>query len=100
LLSEAHVNGDYSIVQSPGFVSPVFYYLCYNGEVFSVLPTSNDDLLGFFACDELYEKYGNEAKSTLSLEELITRLDLYLKHCLTPPTKEEKGSRKKRKKNR
>lgn len=94
LLSEVHVNGDYSIVQSPSFVSPIFYYICYQGEVFSLIPTVNNDFLDFFACDEVNEKYRSEGNKILTLEDMSARLDLYLKHCLTPDSREEKKAEK------
>lgn len=83
LIAEVHRNGDYAILQSPHFAEPVFYYLSYKNEVFSILPSMNLDFLEFFNCPSLNESFGTTENRELSLVEMKIRLDLYLKNCLS-----------------
>ncbi len=84
LLEEVHRNGEYAILESPSFVSPIFTYISYKGEVFSLLPLMNHDFLNFFRCDVLHAEFGEEENYPLTLKDMKTKMDLYLANCLSP----------------
>lgn len=84
LLNEVHRNGEYTILESPSFVSPIYTYIGFKGEVFSLLPDHNHDFLDFFRCEFLYQAHGQEDNHEMTTEEMTQKLDLYLANCLTP----------------
>jgi hypothetical protein len=82
LITEIFKLGDYSILQSPHFSEPIFYYLAYNNEVFSLFPAMSYDCLEFFECEALNTKYGSSDNYQLNAEEMKARLTIYIENCL------------------
>ncbi len=96
LITEIYKNGDYSVLQSPHFSEPVFYYLAFKNEVFSLFPMMNYDCLEFFNCETLNSQYGALDNYQLNVEEIKSRLAIYLENCLPAEieqNKEEQFSR-------
>ena len=96
LISEIYVNGDYSILQSPHFSEPVFYYLAFKNEVFCLFPKTNYDCLEFFNCETLNSQFGSLDNLPLTVVEMKNRLAIYLENCLPveeEQNKEERNSR-------
>lgn len=95
LLNLVHQNGEYMILQSPSFAQPVYYYIGFQGEVFSLLPQNNLDFIQFFSCEYLQTEYGLVENYALDLPMMVDRLDLYLSQCLLSPVTEKDGKKKK-----
>ena len=83
LLSESYRKGQYTILQSPEFSEPIFYYLGHDEKVVGILPTNNIDFLNFFNCSALINPFSKMENKELTLEEMKIRLDFYLANCLS-----------------